>query len=154
MRLRVMGGPSLASRTKGGNMNETEQRSMSGADTAATTEGLRMHYGFLDEGSYFKNHKAFYDPTLGICFFSSSVCCNLVPLANIAPRFQNAMQANDMFGTEVIGAVSHEQYSFPTYSNYLPDHLDRLEQAIKTMTENGYKPAFFTNGLLGNTAWD
>ena len=154
MRLRVMGGPSLASRMKGGNMNETEQRSMSGADTAATTEGLQMHYGFLDEGSYFKNHKAFYDPTLGISLFTSSVCCNLVPLANIAPRLQNAMQTNDMFGTEIIGTVSHEQYSFPTYSNYLPDHLERLEMAIKTMTESGYKPVFFTNGLLGNTAWD
>ncbi|MBP5641066.1 MAG: hypothetical protein J6X55_16415 [Victivallales bacterium] len=154
MRLRVTGGPSLASRMKGGNMNETEQRSMSGEDRAASTEGLRLHYGFQDEGSYFNKHTAFYDPTLGICFFSSTVCCNLVPLANIAPRYQDAMRINDENGVEILGSVSHEQYSFPTYSNYLPDHLDRLESAIKTMTEGGYKPVFFSNGLLGNTAWD
>jgi len=154
LRLRVMGGPSLASRMKGGDMKETEQRSMSGADTAASTEGLQMHYGFAEEGSYYRKHKAFYDPSVGIFFFNNSICCNLVPLANTAPRLQESMRINDANGVDLIGAVSHEQYSFPNYSNYLPDHLDRLEMTIKTMTEGGYKPVFFPKGLLGNTAWD
>ncbi len=154
MRLRVMGGPSLASRTKGGNMKETEQRSMSGEDRLASTEGLQLHYGFQEEANYLNNHRAYYDPNLGIFFNSGVVCCNLVPLANIEPRVKEAMRVNDSYGTEIIGAGSHEQYSFPTYSNYQPDHLDRLEMAIKTMTEGGYKPVFFANGLLGNTAWN
>ena len=42
----------------------------------------------------------------------------------------------------------------PSYSHYLPDHLQRIERACKHATESGYKPVFFTHGIYGNTAWD
>ena len=47
---------------------------------------------------------------------------------------------------------SHEQYSFPRYFNYQPDHLAKLEAAVKTAVELDYKPVFFSDGLLGNPA--
>ena len=43
-RPKVMGGPSLADRQKGGNMAQVQQRSLSGEDKAASTEGLKLHY--------------------------------------------------------------------------------------------------------------
>jgi hypothetical protein len=44
---------------------------------------------------------------------------------------------------------THEQYFWPFYSNYLPDHFKRLDVAIRWLTENGYKPVFFHEGFLG-----
>ena len=50
----------------------------------------------------------------------------------------------------LLSLETHEQYSFPSYFNYLPDHLERIETAIRTATEAGYKSVFFAEGFLGN----
>ena len=55
---------------------------------------------------------------------------------------------------DTVNIMSHEQYSYPDYFNYIPNHLDRVETACRLATEAGYKPAWFSNGILGNTAWD
>ncbi len=154
-RPRIMGGPSLADRRKGGNMNAIEQRSLSGEDRAAGTEGLEMHYGFAEEMNYLKKHGIYFDPALGIFFFGSSgCCCNLVPLAEIPKRYAAVFKNAECFGTEAFGGGSHEQYSFPYYPNYIPDHMKRIEEAVRCMVaDGGCKPVFFHDGLLGNTAW-
>jgi hypothetical protein len=51
-------------------------------------------------------------------------------------------------------SVQYVQYTFPYYPNYLPDHMQRLEKMAQVYTEYGCKPVFFTEGILGNTAWD
>ena len=57
-------------------------------------------------------------------------------------------------GNEIFNAASHEQYTFPYYSNYLPDHMQRIEEAMRCLVEGGCTPVFFNDGLLGNTAWE
>ena len=58
-------------------------------------------------------------------------------------------------GVEFFNCASHEQYTFPYYPNYIPDHMARLEEAARCMVEDGNcKPCFFSEGILGNTAWD
>jgi hypothetical protein len=44
---------------------------------------------------------------------------------------------------------THEQYFWPFYVNYVPDHFKRLEATIQWVTEHGYKPIFFHEGFLG-----
>ncbi|MBO5722228.1 MAG: hypothetical protein J6S19_03845, partial [Lentisphaeria bacterium] len=57
-------------------------------------------------------------------------------------------------GTEILNYASHEQYTFPYYANYLPDHMQRIETAARCLlAEGGCKPVFFNEGLMGNTAW-
>ncbi len=159
LRARVMGGPSLADRQKGGNMESIEKRSTSGADRSCSTEALAMHYGFVEETNYNRNHGVYFDPNLGISFFAScggkgGCCCNLVPLAEIPARIQDMIEVSEKFGTETLNAASHEQYSFPYYPNYLPDHLQRIESAVRCLVaDGGCRPVFFNDGLLGNTAW-
>jgi hypothetical protein len=51
-------------------------------------------------------------------------------------------------------AVTHEQYSFPYYFNYLPDHFERIGTACRTLSETGYRPVFFPEGMFGNNAWE
>lgn len=156
LRLRVMGGPSLADRQKGGDMCGVEQRSLAGTDVSAGNAGLEMHYGFEEERSYLKKHGAYYDPQLGIYFFlSGGKCCNLAPLSSIAGIYEQDFATREKYGCEFIGGASHEQYTFPYYGNYLPDHLQRIEEACRCMIDvGGCKPVFFSDGILGNTAWD
>ena len=153
-RARVMGGPSLAERQKGGDMTKVQQRSISGTDRAATTEGLKMHYEYPEESGYLARHHHFYDPSLGVIFFRGILCGNLVPMEEIPKRFANAMKDVETRGVEALNYASHEQYSFPSYPNYIPDHLDRMALAARTFKEYGFTPVFFNDGLLGNTAWE
>ena len=50
---------------------------------------------------------------------------------------------------EILDMFTHEQYFWPFYSHYLPDHVQRCETAIRWATEHGYEPVFFHEGLLG-----
>ena len=58
------------------------------------------------------------------------------------------------FGNECYGLASHEQYTFPYYKNYVPDHLLRIDTAARTAYEHGCKPVFFQQAFLGNDAWE
>ena len=154
-RARVMGGPSLADRQKGGNMAQVQQRSLSGEDMAASTEGLKMHYEYPEETGYLKTHYAFYDPSLKVCFLGScGICCNLVPLEEIPKRFEIIMKNVARYGTDAVKFGSHEQYTFPGYPNYLPDHLERIALTSRLFRENGFEPVFFNEGFLGSHTWD
>lgn len=42
----------------------------------------------------------------------------------------------------------HEQYAYPFYSNYQPDHLERMETMIRSLAEHGYESTYFTETLL------
>ena len=155
LRLRVMGGPSLADRQKGGNMTQIEARSRSGEDKNPSSLGLSLHYDLIEESGYLAKHHCYYDPLLKIFFFmTNGICGNLVPLAEIPGKLEKTFAAAEKQGVEVFGNASHEQYTFPYYPNYLPDHMERLECASRVMYENGCKAVFFTEGVLGNTAWD
>lgn len=149
-RLRVMGGPSLEDRQRGGDMKTVQKRSLSGVDCGNELAGMAMHYGMQEEKDFMDKNIVYYDPQLGICFFHNTVCCNLVPLAEIPKKYAAAIKLNEERGTEILGVASHEQYSFPYYDNYLPDHLKRLETATRCLVEAGYQPVFFSQGFLGN----
>ncbi|MBE6358648.1 MAG: hypothetical protein E7057_05305 [Lentisphaerae bacterium] len=153
-RLRVMGGPSLADRQSGGNMEVIEQRSLTKVDRTPQNIGLDLHYGFFEERNYMENHQYYFDPLLGIFFFASTaLTCNLTPLAQTPGELAKIFAAGEACGAEAFMAGSHEQYTFPYYPNYLPDHMERMECAARVMTEYGCKPVFFNDGVLGNMAW-
>jgi hypothetical protein len=44
---------------------------------------------------------------------------------------------------------THEQYFWTFYRHYLPDHPQRIEAAIRWVTEQGHQSVFFHEGLLG-----
>lgn len=153
-RARVMGGPSLKDRQSGGNMQQVQARSLSGVDKAASTEGLKMHYDYPEETDYLTRHFAYYDPTLDVIFFRGTICGNLVPLEEIPGKMDAYLKTAERYGVEAMNYASHEQYTFPSYPNYIPDHMERLALTAKIFTENGYAPTFYNDGILGNTSWD
>jgi hypothetical protein len=50
---------------------------------------------------------------------------------------------------DTVNLLTHEQYFWPFYSGYLPDHPQRVEAAIRWATEHEYQPVLFHEGLLG-----
>ena len=76
-----------------------------------------------------------------------------MPLEVIPDRIDKAVSDGAAVGCETFHFGSHEQYTFPYYHNYIPDHMERIARAAETMAANGCKPVFFAQGFLGNEAW-
>ena len=158
-RARYMGGPSLADRAAGTKTNNIA-KSQDGCG-APTREGAASMFGFgfdehfnrIDEVSYAANHRAYYDVNLGVVFTRGCCCCNLVPIEKIPGRYAKAFAEAEVSGNEFFNGGSHEQYTFPYYHNYIPDHMQRLECAAKCLYEGGCTPVFFTEGFMGNMSW-
>ena len=101
-----------------------------------------VHY-LTDSGPIMYDRK--YDITIG----TGMVCCNYDDMGTLNRKFASLKPER-----EIVSLMSHEQYSFPDYFNYIPDHLDRVEEACRLAHANGFTPAWFSRGIWGNTAWD
>jgi hypothetical protein len=158
-RPRLMGGPSAIERAVGAKSNTTANSQHSAAynrDRQLAGDfgfGFEEHFSTIEEVSYMEQHQVMYNPHLDMTFFRCCCCCNLVPLDVIPGRLENSLAGSALSGNEAFCLASHEQYSFPYYHNYIPDHMERLSKSIEVMIEAGCKPVFFSDGFLGNEAW-
>ena len=157
-RPRLMGGPSAIERAAGCKENNiaksqigTENKMIIPSDLGF---GYQEHFSVMEENDYIELHRCMYNPHLDMTFFRGICCCNLVPYDVIPERLHKAVERAAVAGTETFNVGSHEQYTFPYYHNYIPDHMERIGKAAETMTEMGFKPVFFAKGLLGNEAWE
>ncbi len=107
-----------------------------------------VNYRLGDEISeYLSKHDAWVDYDSGITFSKIDIVCNTVPQENIPSVLQTAEA--DPNQAEVMDLMTHEQYFWPFYTHYIPDHFERLETAIRWVTERGYRPVFLHEGFLG-----
>lgn len=100
-----------------------------------------------DRSEYVSRHDALKDFPSGIVFSRADIVCNNTPPDRVAPLLEPL--CSDPATAEVMDLFTHEQYFWPFYRNYRPDHAARCEAAIRFCTERGYKPVFFHEGLLG-----
>ena len=100
-----------------------------------------------DRSEYLSRHDALMDFARGIVFSRVDIVCNSTPVDEVVPTL--APLADDRNTAEIMDLFTHEQYFWPFYHNYVPDHAERLETAIRWVTERGYKPVFFHEGFLG-----
>lgn len=96
---------------------------------------------------YLSRHDAWKDFESGIVFSRIDIVINNTPLDRIVPTL--APLPKDPNTAEIMDLLTHEQYFWPFYRNYLPDHPARMDAAIRWVTENGYKPVFLHEGFLG-----
>ena len=110
--------------------------------------GWDVNYLFDDERSeYLSRHDALMDFESGIVFSRVDIVVNSTPIEKIVPTL--APLADDPNTAEIMDLFTHEQYFWPFYHNYIPDHFQRLDTAIRWVTEKGYQPVFFHEGFLG-----
>ena len=67
---------------------------------------------------------------------SHGVVVNLSKLEDMDQEFQS------MTDCEYAGFGGHEQYFYPDYYGYQPDHGEKLLKACKIMAENGFQFIF------------
>ena len=135
-------------------MKKVQERSTSGADRKTGTQGLALYYKDHELESYLRSERNYYDPLMGLVITGpGAVCSNLTPLDQTAAKVKSNIEANLKSGCEVMNMASHEQYTYSYYPNFLPDHMQRIELAVKTAVEAGYTGTFYAEGFLGNMAW-
>lgn len=94
---------------------------------------------------YLADNDGWYDFDNDIVFDKLEMVVNLVPLPEVVPILE-ASAANPKKG-EMIDLLTHEQYFWPYYPNYIPEHPDRLDAALRWVTERGYQPVFHNEGF-------
>jgi len=100
-----------------------------------------VNYNMDDfRSEWLSRHDLLKDYASGIVFSKVDMVINGTPLDQIVPKL-DAITA-DPCQSEVIDFLTHEQYFWPFYSNYLPDHAERMDRAIGYVTRHGYKPVF------------
>ena len=104
---------------------------------------------FLDDerSEYLSRHGALMDFESGIVFSRVCFIANKTPAENVAPLLESLIA--DPNTAEVMDLFTHEQYFWPFYGAYIRDHAERLETAIRFVTERGYEPVWFHEGFLG-----
>jgi len=107
-----------------------------------------INYNLDNERSeYVATHDAWKDFESGIVFSMVDIVCNNTPVERVVPTLEPL--AKDPLRAEIMDLFTHEQYFWPFYANHVPDHAQRLDAAIRWVTEHGYKPVFFHEGFLG-----
>lgn len=81
----------------------------------------------------------FFDDECGFFRIKVDFFCNNLDSASIVENLQKKIAAGQRF----IDIGTHEQYFFKRYAAYIPDHFARLEKALQTVTDAGYKSEFF-----------
>ena len=110
--------------------------------------GWDVNYLLDDERSeYMSRHDALKDFATGIVFSRVDIVCNSVPVERIVPTL--APLAEDPNTAEIMDLFTHEQYFWDFYPHYIPDHFQRLDAALRWVTERGYAPVFLHEGFLG-----
>jgi hypothetical protein len=67
---------------------------------------------------------------------------NTVKLGEIVPYLDSLRSSGHK--PPYADLMIHEQYFYPSYSNYQPDFRDKVMTAVKWAADNGYKPAFLS----------
>lgn len=109
--------------TRGG-LNTAISRSICGHNHVSTEEGKATR------GTTY-NH---YDEATGLYF--KHLCS--VPAINTVPSGKVDDYVLPHVEEEFLGMATHEQYSYPDYFAYQPDHLDKILRACQLAHENGY----------------
>ena len=106
----------------------------------------------LRECLYLAKRKMLYDFRQQVLFLKGTLICNYWTPEQITALIDR--EAAEAGFTDMLSLETHEQYTFPGYFNYLPDHTARIESAIRRATELGYAPVWFAEGFLGNRTWE
>ncbi len=105
-----------------------------------------------DTGLYLRSQVNLYDFKHHLCWSKDQCVCNLFTQEEILGLLQPFFSPECT--SDTICLASHEQYSFPYYETYLPDHHERLALAARLASEQGFQPVFYAQGFLGNNAWE
>lgn len=126
-------------------------RALSGYFQRNAAGKFDVNYRWDDlHSEWLSRHDAFKDFQSGIVFSKIDIVVNTTKIDRILPTLEPV--AADPNKNEIIDLFTHEQYFWPFYHNYLPDHWQRMDKTLRFVTERGYKPVWLHEGFLGAPA--
>lgn len=119
-----------------------------GSPSSAPSRLWDVNY-LLDEerSEYLSRHDALKDFETGIVYSRCDIVCNNTPVDRVVPTLEPL--AADAATAEIMDLFTHEQYFWPFYRHFRPDHAERCEAAIRFCAQRGYRAVFLHEGLLG-----
>lgn len=96
---------------------------------------------------YLSRHDALKDFDSGIVFGKVDMVCNSTPLDQIESVLEEVYEDDNR--AEIMDLMTHEQYFWPFYVSYIPEHFERLDKTLRWVTEHDYKPVFLHEGFFG-----
>lgn len=115
------------------------------------------YYLDLEQAAYCHSRDAWQDTSEGLIFVSCDAVVNGLALEKVIPTIET-QSANPHTG-EMIELLIHEQY-FRQDLRYGPpgqrrsyfqaDVFEKVERGIQWVTDHGYEPCFWSQGLLGS----
>jgi hypothetical protein len=116
------------------------------------------YYLDIDQAAYCHTRDAWQDSREGLTFVSCDAVVNGLALDRVIPTLQE--QAAGPHTGELLELLIHEQYFcqnryYPTTESgtvryFQPDIFQKVEDGIRWVTEQGYEPCFWSEGLLGS----
>lgn len=97
--------------------------------------------------AYLETHDALMDFNSGICLSRTDIIFNNTNIENVIPTLKSQIEDPDT--AEYIDLLTHEQYFWPFYFNFRPDHYERIATGLKFLNDNGYKPVWQHEGFRG-----
>ena len=96
---------------------------------------------------FIRQNKVWHDFRCDITMGIENIVLNLEPMPALKKKLA-ALFADRK--NETLHMLTHEQYSYSSYREYLPDHFDRMALMAETAREAGYRFVSFSEGFLGN----
>jgi hypothetical protein len=112
--------------------------------------GERRGAYYLDEAmhDHLSQRDAWYEPTMDMLFVTCDRMFDFVPTEQIESHLQS--QAANSHTGELIEMLGHEPYFRPDSPLYRPDHQHKVRRILTWLTDHGYEPVFWEDGLLGS----
>jgi len=83
----------------------------------------------------------------GITFSRIDIVFNSTPIEQVIPAL--APNIDDEDNGEYVDLLTHEQYFWPFYKAYIPDHAARIAKGLRFLVDHGYKPIWQHEGFRG-----
>ncbi len=96
-----------------------------------------------------RHRDAWRDHTEGLTFVDCDTVVNTLALEQVVPVLEQ--RAADPHTGELLELLIHEQYFRQELSFFQPDVQQKVETALRWVTDRGYQPCFWGEGLLGNS---
>ena len=105
------------------------------------------YYLDADQARHLKGRDCWKDTGEDMLFILLDIVVNNVARDKIAPHLE-AIAANPQ-QRDLMEVMIHEQYFYPGYEAYMADYAERCEATVRWLSENNYRPVFYSDGFMG-----
>lgn len=105
------------------------------------------YYLSREQSAHCDSRGAWFDPETGLTFIRCTSVVNALEVERIESYLNERTATRPT--AEMVELLIHEQYFRKELALYQPTVLDKVETALRWVTQRGYEPVFWSDGFLG-----